>query len=125
MEEKLKKAQADLEKTKASVEKITEGLAKAQGELKAKPKDEKIQKKVEGLTVNLQKAEEKQETCEKTIKEIEAGKLIRLKVASKTERDSYFRCGLQFGKSATELEVSEAVASTLKADAWLTVEEVK
>ncbi len=124
--EALKKAQAALEKTKATLE-------KAEAELKAKPKDENLKKKVAGLTSALLKAEEKVKVCEKALKDAKpekpgedsTGELVRLKASSTTGNPSYYRCGLRFGKSAEDYEVTAEVAAVLEKDKWLKVERVK
>ncbi len=142
MANKLEKARASLNKAQTQLEKVKEALEKANAELKAKPEDEKLKKKVEALSAGLKNSEEKVKACEEAVKtveeELKSGSdksgddkvlenknTIRLKVVSKTGNPTYFRAGLKFGKQATEVEVSEDVASILKEDSWLTVEEVK
>ena len=138
MAEKTKEQlQAAAEKAAQALQVVGEKLKAAQKELAEKPEDEKLKKKVEGLTAAVEAAKQKLDAAQTALKEAEksgdgtdadkgsAGKKIRLKVRNKTGRPMYYRAGLCFGQVDAEYEVTKGIADILLADPWLIAEEVK
>ena len=138
MAEKTKEQlQAEAEKTAKDLQAVTEKLQSAQKELEAKPDDEKLKKKVKGLSKAVERAKQKLDASQTALKEAEnAGgstvevntgnkKTVRLKVRNKTGRPTYYRAGLCFGPTDADYEVTEDVAQILVNDPWLDGKTIK
>lgn len=132
MAEKTKEQlQVEAEKAVKVLQAVTEKLQSAQKELEAKPDDEKLKKKVKGLSKAVERAKQKLDASQTALKEAEnAGgstvevntgnkKTVRLKVRNKTGRPTYYRAGLCFGPTDADYEVTEDVAQILVNDPWL------
>lgn len=138
MAEKTKEQlQAEAEKATQALQAVSEKLQTSQKELEAKPDDEKLKKKVEGLSKALETEKQKLEALQSALKEegnagspkSEASsgnkKTVRLKVRNKTGRPTYYRAGLCFSSTDADYEVTEDVAKILQSDPWLVAEEIK
>ena len=138
MAEKTKEQlQAEAEKTTQALQAVSEKLQTSQKELEAKPDDEKLKKKVEGLSKALETEKQKLEALQSALKEegnagspkseVSSGnkKTVRLKVRNKTGRPTYYRAGLCFSSTDADYEVTEDVAKILQSDPWLVAEEIK
>ena len=138
MAEKTKEQlQAEAEKATQALHAVSEKLQTSQKELEAKPDDEKLKKKVEGLSKALETEKQKLEALQSALKEegnagspkseVSSGnkKTVRLKVRNKTGRPTYYRAGLCFSSTDADYEVTEDVAKILQSDPWLVAEEIK
>lgn len=138
MAEKTKEQlQAEAEKATQALQAVSEKLQTSQKELEAKPDDEKLKKKVEGLSKALETEKQKLEALQSALKEegnagspkseVSSGnkKTVRLKVRNKTGRPTYYRAGLCFSSTDADYEVTEDVAKILQSDPWLVAEEIK